>query len=106
MRTDNGPQFISHTFGQFCEKTGMEHERIPPKTPNMNAHIESFHRILEDDCLSRFQFETYGESYKEIAAFMDFYNQRRIHSSILDLSPAEFYKLQKDEDTRIKKIRV
>ncbi|MFS0646623.1 transposase [Siminovitchia sp. 179-K 8D1 HS] len=54
MRTDNGPQFISHTFGQFCEKTGMEHERIPPKTPNMNAHIESFHRILEDDCLSRF----------------------------------------------------
>lgn len=106
MRTDNGPQFISHTFGQFCEKTGMEHERIPPKTPNMNAHIESFHRILEDDCLSRFQFETYGEAYKEIAAFMDFYNRRRIHSSILDLSPAEFYKLQKDGDTRIKKIRV
>ncbi|MFC7061683.1 integrase core domain-containing protein [Halobacillus seohaensis] len=27
----------------------MEHERIPPKTPNANAHIESFHRLLEDE---------------------------------------------------------
>jgi putative transposase len=24
-----------------------EHERIPPKTPNKNAHIESFHAVLE-----------------------------------------------------------
>jgi putative transposase len=53
IRSDNGPQFISHAFEEACESFNVEHERIPPRTPNMNAHIESFHRLLEDECLSR-----------------------------------------------------
>ena len=39
MRSDNGPQFISHRFAEACEQFEMVHERIPPKTPNKNAHI-------------------------------------------------------------------
>ncbi|ASZ60928.1 transposase [Bacillus subtilis] len=42
IRTDNGPQFISLAFQKACETFHIEHERIPPRTPNMNAHIESF----------------------------------------------------------------
>jgi putative transposase len=104
IRTDNGPQFISHTFHEFFEKSKLEHERIPPKTPNMNAHIESFHRIFEDDCLSRWQFETYAEAYQAVVEFMEYYNERRMHSSILDLSPKEFY--EKQQSLRIKEVRV
>jgi putative transposase len=104
IRTDNGPQFISHTFEQFCEDCEIKHERIPPRTPNMNAHIESFHRVFEDDCLSRWQFETYGEAYREVNEFMVYYNERRIHSSLLDLSPKEFY--EKQESLVIKEVRV
>jgi putative transposase len=106
IRSDNGPQFISHAFEQGCESFQVEHERIPPKTPNMNAHIESFHRILEEDCLSRFQFETYGEAYQEVSEFMRFYNDRRMHSSILDLAPTEFYEMSKSQSLKIKEIRV
>ncbi|MFC8638725.1 IS3 family transposase [Heyndrickxia sporothermodurans] len=106
IRTDNGPQFISHTFEEFCKKYTLEHERIPPKTPNMNAHIESFHRIFEDDCLSRWQYETYAQAYESVAEFMVFYNERRMHSSILDLSPNEFYKKQQCENMKIKEVRV
>ncbi|MGG5254455.1 IS3 family transposase [Neobacillus sp. SM06] len=104
IRTDNGPQFISHTFEEFCENYKIEHERIPPKTPNMNAHIESFHRIFEDDCLSRWQFETYAQAYEVVTEFMVFYNERRMHSSILDLSPKEFYENQ--GSLVIKEVRV
>lgn len=106
IRTDNGPQFISHTFEDFCENYKIEHERIPPKTPNMNAHIESFHRIFEDDCLSRWQFETYAQVYEVVTEFMVYYNERRMHSSILDLSPMEFYKKQMQEKMQIKEVRV
>jgi putative transposase len=67
IRSDYGPQYISHAFEQGCEKFKMDHERIPSKTPNMNAHIESFHRILVDDCFSRFEFQTYEEANKEVA---------------------------------------
>ncbi len=106
IRSDNGPQFISHAFEQGCESFQVEHERIPPKTPNMNARIKSFHRILEEDCLSRFQFQTYGEAYQEVSEFMRFYNDRRMHSSILDLAPTEFYEMSKVQSLKIKEIRV
>ncbi|MCY9503310.1 hypothetical protein M5W67_23065, partial [Paenibacillus larvae] len=46
IRSDNGPQFISHRFAQACERFEIVHERIPPKTSNKNAHIESFHAIF------------------------------------------------------------
>ncbi|WP_256237545.1 DDE-type integrase/transposase/recombinase [Bacillus sp. EB600] len=104
IRTDNGPQFISHTFEEFCEKSKIEHERIPPRRSNMNTYIESFHRIFEDDRLSGWQFETYAEAYREVTNFMIYYNYRRMHSILLDLSPKEFY--QKQDSLVIKEVRV
>ncbi|WP_375377975.1 transposase [Paenibacillus sp. MZ04-78.2] len=66
IRTDNGPQFISKAFYAFCEQASIEHERIPPHTPNKNAFIESFHSILERECYQRNCFETYEEAFKEV----------------------------------------
>lgn len=90
IRTDNGPQFISHAFENACTEFGVEHERIPPKTPNKNAHIESFHAILENDCLSKHEFATYQDAYRTVTDYIQFYNQRRLHGSLYDLSPMEF----------------
>ncbi|WCK52538.1 IS3 family transposase [Aneurinibacillus sp. Ricciae_BoGa-3] len=106
IRSDNGPQFISHAFEAACESFGVIHERIPPRTPNMNAHIESFHRILEDNCLSRHEFQSYKQAYETVVDFMTFYNERRIHSSIKDLAPNEFYRLNQEWSIKIKEIRV
>ena len=91
IRSDNGPQFISQVFEGSCIELGVEHERIPAHTPNKNAHIESFHRILEDDCLSINEFETYTEAFLAVVDFMDFYCNLRIHSSIEYLPPAEYF---------------
>jgi putative transposase len=60
IRSDNGPQFISNLFEETCLEFGIEHERIPFKTPNLNAHIESFNAILEEECLSRREFASYA----------------------------------------------
>lgn len=45
------------------------HERIPSKTPNKNAHIESFHRIFRDECLCVYEFNNYKEAYHEVSKF-------------------------------------
>jgi putative transposase len=58
----------------------------------MNAHIESFHRLLEDDCFSQNEFESYARAYQETVDFMDYYNNRRLHSSLHYLPPTEFRK--------------
>ena len=93
IRSDNGPQFISYIFEETCAELHIEHERIPVKTPNKNAHIESFHRILEDECFKINEFQTYAEAYKVVNDFMNFYNERRLHSSLRYMPPREFYTL-------------
>ncbi len=97
IRTDNGPQFTSNKFGQLCEFLGIEHERIPVKTPNMIAHIESFHSILEDECYSRYEFNNFLEVYREVAEYMEYYNNRRRHGSLGYMAPNNFYQASLDK---------
>jgi len=63
LRTDNGPQFIAKKFQKMCEKLAIVHERIPVKAPNLNAHIEAFHSILESECYSWHEFQSFMEAY-------------------------------------------
>lgn len=91
VRTDNGPQFIANFFEELCHKLGIIHERIPIGTPNLNAHIEAFHSILEDDCYSRHQFNSYAEAYEQISLYMEYYNQRRRHGSLKNMAPEKYY---------------
>lgn len=40
--TDNGPEFIGHTFTGELTDLGIDHVRIPPRSPNHNAVCERF----------------------------------------------------------------
>lgn len=60
LRTDNGPQFIARRFEETCQALGAVHGRTPVKIPNLNAHIEAFHAILERECYGRHEFEFPG----------------------------------------------
>ncbi len=91
IRTDNGPQFTSHAWAQGVTALGIAHERIPNATPNKNAHIESWHSILERDCLGNQIFATLAEVYEALAAWITYYNERRMHGSLHDWPPAQFY---------------
>jgi putative transposase len=106
IRSDNGPQFISHLFENACVTFKMIHERIPPKTPNKNAHIESFHSILEAECYQRHEFETYPQTYEIVTQFIQDYNQIRIHGSIYDLSPYEYIVAVRENTVKSKYIKV
>lgn len=92
IRSDNGPQFTSNAFGKFCVRNKVFHERIPPKSPNLNAYIESFHSIIERECYQRYEMEFFEEAYYWIDEFMDFYNNRRYHGSLGHLSPVQYLK--------------
>lgn len=93
IRSDNGPQFVSDAFGDFCEHQKIHHERIPVKTPNMNAFIESFHSSLQRECFDRHPFNFYDEAYYYIDSYIEFYNQIRPHGSLNNYPPHEFFEL-------------
>ncbi|WP_052380687.1 IS3 family transposase [Paenibacillus camerounensis] len=90
IRTDNGPQFVSRLFGDMCESWGMTHERIPPRTPDLNAFIESFHSNIDRDLFRKEAFETFDEAYEAVDRYMDFYNNRRMHTSLRNMPPVGF----------------
>jgi putative transposase len=90
-RTDNDPQFISHVFEDSCEEIEIYHERIPSRTANKNVHIESFHRIVQDECIGVYEFESYKDAYTEVSRFMKRYNTIRLHYSLKYKTPNEFY---------------
>ncbi len=90
LRSDNGSQMTSHAFKNFINHLPVEHEFIPVRTPNKNAHIESFFSIV-DRHLQDAYFLNFKEAYTWMIRFMDFYNKERIHGS-LGMSPIEFSK--------------
>ncbi|MFF2093584.1 IS3 family transposase [Paenibacillus sp. NPDC058174] len=98
VRTDNGPQFISKLFGDTCESIDLIHERIPPRTPDLNAYIESFHSILERDLFRKRVFMTFEEAYEALDTYMDFYNHRRMHGSLKQMPPVVFSKWIKTQE--------
>ncbi len=93
IRTDNGPQFVSELFGEFCLHQKIHHERIPKKTPNMNAYIESFHSSLQRECFDRHAFTFYDEAYYHIDEYINFYNIIRPHGSLKNYSPYKYNQL-------------
>lgn len=100
IRTDNGPQFVSKAFAKALKKRNMVHERIPVATPNMNAHIEAFHSILEAECYAINEFISFEDAYTKIDQFMRLYNERRKHGSLKYKSPMQFYLMHQQNATK------
>ena len=63
---------------------------IEPGKPVQNAHVESFHGKLRDECLNASWFGYLWDARQKIAAWQKKYNEERPHSSLGYLPPAEF----------------
>jgi len=91
LRTDNGSQFISGTFEKACLSEKVFHERIPVRSPNYNAFIESYHRYLQDECLTGKIYMSMNHIVYDLDSYVNSYNNERIHSSIGYVPPHEYY---------------
>jgi putative transposase len=90
VRSDNGSQFIAKMVKQSLRDNFIIQEFTRPATPQQNAHIESFHSIVKRLVQVKFEFDSLKHLNQVLSAFFDFYNNRRIHSSICYLFPELF----------------
>lgn len=82
IRNDNGSQFIANDVRQFLRTAEANQEFTHVATPEENAYIEAYHSILETEVVQRFEFDGFYEAKLTVSAFVEFYNNRRIHGGI------------------------
>lgn len=104
IRSDNGPQMTSNMFKDYTASIDLEHEFIPPKACNKNAHVESFNSIIELDFLQVRYFRDFEDAYRQTMEFMKFYNEERIHGSLKMHPPVEFIKKFCSGEVQIKTV--
>ena len=61
-----------------------------PQAAQANAHVESFHAKLRDECLNASWFANLFEARRKIAAWREEYNEERPHSALGYATPAAF----------------
>jgi transposase InsO family protein len=87
IRCDNGSQFESTLVRDYFLSVEIEQEFTKPATPEQNAHIESYHSVLERGICRRYEFEGKEDCFDTLNRWLIFYNYERIHSGTDYKSP-------------------
>lgn len=87
--SDNGPQFVAKDFKAFIRIKGMDHVRTSPYYPQSNGKLERWHKSLKSECIRPKTPLNIDEARRLVSAYVDDYNQRRLHSAIGYVTPAD-----------------
>lgn len=95
--SDNGPQFIAKDFKEYVRLVGLTHVRISPGYPQSNGKIERWHRTLKADAIRVRPPSSLDEARHIVEVFVEHYNNRRLHSAIGYITPADRLAGRQDE---------
>jgi putative transposase len=87
---DNGPEFVGQAVDFWAYRNGVSLSFIEPGKLVQNAYVESFNGKLRGECLNENHFTGLVDAQITIEAWRKDYNEVRPHSSLGDLTPAEF----------------
>lgn len=90
IRTDNGPEFISHKLQQWCEQNNIALQYIQPGKPMQNAYIERKNGSIRRELLNAYLFYSLTEVKTMSEEWRIDYNVERPHKSLGYLSPVKF----------------
>jgi putative transposase len=90
FRLDNGPEFTSFEFTDWCRLKNIKISYIQPGRPMQNAYIERFNKTYRDEVLDAYLFENLEELRILSEEWMRIQNKEIPHGSLNDLTPQEF----------------
>jgi putative transposase len=89
--SDQGSQYTSIAFGERCKKMGVRPSMGTVGDAYDNAMAESFFATLECELIDRRSWQTKTEARLALFTYIEgWYNPRRRHSSLGQISPANF----------------
>jgi len=87
LLSDNGSGYVSRAFRDYLGLVGIRHIRAAPFHPQTNGKIERYQQSLKRE-VNQLSYELPSQLEEAIADFVDYYNYRRYHKAIGNVTPS------------------
>lgn len=88
IRSDNGPEYISHKLQAWASQRKIKLNYIQPGNPQQNAYVERFNRTVRYDWLNQDIFETLQQVQEKATNWLWHYNNERPNMALGGITPA------------------
>jgi len=88
LLSDNGAGYISRAFRNYLNLVGIGHILAAPFHPQTNGKVERYQQSLKR-VVNQLPYELPSQLERAIADFVDYYNYRRYHKALGDVTPAD-----------------
>ncbi len=88
LLSDNGSGYVSRAFREYLHLVGIRHILASPFHPQTNGKLERYHRTLKNS-VNQVPYEVVPDLEAAIRDFVAFYNHRRYHKALGDITPAD-----------------
>ena len=99
LLSDNGPGYVSRAFRDYL---GMVHILASPFHPQTNGKLERYHQTLKRD-VNQLPYEMPSDLETAIVAFVSYYNCRRYHKALGNVTPSDVLRGRRQEILRRRK---
>lgn len=69
-------------FVSLLQQSGIEPVKLPPRSPNLNAHQERFMRSIKEECLNRLIFFGENSLRRAVREYLAHYHAERNHQGL------------------------
>jgi len=90
LLSDNGSGYISQQFNEYLRLVGIRHITAAPFHPQTNGKIERYHRTVKSE-INQVPYEMPSNLKEAIGAFIEYYNYRRYHEGLGNVTPYDVY---------------
>lgn len=96
--THDGDTKLGASFQAALAERGVQTQRLPVRSPNLNAHVERFIQSLQHECLHRFVVLGTRHLDHLVGEYATYYNTERPHSALEFRTPSgPPYPVQKNQ---------
>ena len=88
LLSDNGSGYVSRAFGDYLRLVGIRHILAAPYHPQTNGKLERYHQTIKRD-VNQVPYEKPSDLEEAIAAFVGYYNHKRYHMALGNVTPAD-----------------
>ena len=90
LLSDNGACYIAKDLQEYLAEKAMLHTRGRPFHPMTQGKIERYHRTMKN-IIKLQNYYLPWDLEQEINSFVHYYNHERVHESLDNMTPADFY---------------